>query len=375
MSKVFNLNSDNKGFSGNEPFVGFDPGNSDWAFNPDSSADPLHTMHELMAVALIARFPNVRRILDVGSGVGSLAFYLRQHNPDLEVYTFDGYERSMESPFINPDYHIVGRTDEVYKIADEEGNILKFDLIVSFEHLEHIQEKNLQTWFNNIYRHSIPGHTVIFFMACTDDYGAPELHCNAKSPDWWNSFIRSQINLGFPQSSEIIVDLYQAALSYNYSLVERSWGYWYSRFKDSITFCRQVRKIGTVWTNGCFDVLHRGHIEMLNYAASLGHKLYVGIDSDAKVKLDKGNDRPFHSQEDRKFLLESLQCVDEVVVFNTAQELEDQVKKLEPRYLVVGGDWKDKPVIGSEHAAEVKFFDRIPGHSTTAILEKNENIR
>ena len=370
MPKIFNTSLKNKGFSGKEKFIGFSPQNSDWAFSENSHLDALHTMHELMAIALIARFPEVIKILDVGSGVGSLAYYLRQHKPELEVYTFDGYERSLESPFIDPDYHIVGRTDEEYNLVDENGETLKFDLVISFEHLEHIQECNLQLWFDNVYKHSTPGHTTLFFMACMDDYGMPDLHCNAQDADWWNAFVRSQINLGFPLSSEIINDLYNAALSHNYSLVENSWGHWYSRFKDSITFCRQVRKVGSIWTNGCFDVLHRGHIEMLKYASSLGNKLYVGIDSDEKVKKDKGPTRPVNSQQDRKFMLESLSCVDEVVVFNSSQELESCIEKLQPEYLVVGGDWKGKTVVGAIHAQEVQFFDRIEGYSTTGILER-----
>ena len=76
----------------------------------------------------------------------------------------------------------------------------------------------------------------------------------------------------------------------------------------------------TIWVNGCFDVLHRGHLELLRYAKSCGDKLIVGIDSDAKVKRDKGNDRPFNSQEDRKFMLESIRYVDRVLVFETASE-------------------------------------------------------
>ena len=71
-----------------------------------------------------------------------------------------------------------------------------------------------------------------------------------------------------------------------------------------------------VWVNGCFDVLHRGHFEMLKYAKSFGDYLMVGIDSDQKVKKDKGNDRPFNSADDRKFALESIRHVDKVLIFN-----------------------------------------------------------
>ena len=72
-----------------------------------------------------------------------------------------------------------------------------------------------------------------------------------------------------------------------------------------------------IWTNGCFDILHRGHMEMFKHAKLLGHKLIVGIDSDNKVKKDKGEDRPINNQYDRKYFLESIKWIDEVIIFNT----------------------------------------------------------
>ena len=71
-----------------------------------------------------------------------------------------------------------------------------------------------------------------------------------------------------------------------------------------------------IWTNGCFDVLHRGHIELFKYAKSLGTKLYVGIDSDEKIKKDKGNSRPYNNLDDRYFLLESIKYIDKIFVFD-----------------------------------------------------------
>jgi D-beta-D-heptose 7-phosphate kinase/D-beta-D-heptose 1-phosphate adenosyltransferase len=85
----------------------------------------------------------------------------------------------------------------------------------------------------------------------------------------------------------------------------------------------QTTKI--IWTNGCFDVLHRGHIELLKYAKSLGDWLVVGIDTDERVKNSKGESRPFNNIEDRVAMLESIKYVDEVVVFDTDCELEDKV--------------------------------------------------
>ena len=76
-----------------------------------------------------------------------------------------------------------------------------------------------------------------------------------------------------------------------------------------------------IWSNGCYDILHRGHLELLKYARSLGDKLIVGIDSDQKVRNSKGEGRPVNKEDDRKFFLESLRYVDEVVIFDTVEEL------------------------------------------------------
>ena len=84
----------------------------------------------------------------------------------------------------------------------------------------------------------------------------------------------------------------------------------------------------TVWTNGCFDVLHRGHIELFRYARSLGDRLIVGIDSDEKVKKDKGASRPYNNVEDRKFILQSIKYVDEVIVFSSRKELEMTLQQI-----------------------------------------------
>ncbi len=124
-----------------------------------------------------------------------------------------------------------------------------------------------------------------------------------------------------------------------------------------------------VFVNGCFDLLTSAHLELLNYAKSQGDVLYVGIDSDTRVKQLKGPTRPIHSQEDRKFLLENLKAVDQVFIFHTEDELTGLVKSIEPDIMIVGSDWKDKSVIGSQHAAELKFFDRIDGYSTTQIIQ------
>lgn len=128
-----------------------------------------------------------------------------------------------------------------------------------------------------------------------------------------------------------------------------------------------------VWTNGTFDVLHVGHLKLLEYAASFG-ELTVGIDSDKRVKELKGLDRPFNNTLDRKYFLESIKFVHNVVVFNSREELINMVKEFEPDYMVIGSDYIDKPVYGSEYAKELLFFDKLEQYSTTTILSYEKDI-
>ena len=126
-----------------------------------------------------------------------------------------------------------------------------------------------------------------------------------------------------------------------------------------------------IWTNGCFDILHRGHIEMFQYANSLGDSLIVGLDTDARVREKKGESRPVNRLEDRSYVISALECVDAVVSFGSDQELIDHIQRLQPDVMVVGSDWRGKKVVGSEYAGEVRFFDRIGDYSTTNILERS----
>lgn len=127
-----------------------------------------------------------------------------------------------------------------------------------------------------------------------------------------------------------------------------------------------------VWTNGCFDILHIGHIELFKYAKQQGTKLYVGIDSDEKVKRDKGENRPFNTLNDRVGFLKAIKYIDKVFPFNSTKHLEETIKNIVPDVMVIGGDWKGKTVIGAQYTKELKFFDRIPGYSTTKILESKQ---
>jgi rfaE bifunctional protein nucleotidyltransferase chain/domain len=124
-----------------------------------------------------------------------------------------------------------------------------------------------------------------------------------------------------------------------------------------------------IFVNGTFDVLHPGHLDLLNYAKSLGDFLLVAIDSDDRVASKKGLDRPFNPQYNRMKLLQNLKAVDEVVIFDTDQELTQTVKILRPDIMIVGSDYKDKTVIGSEYARELRFYTRSTPYSSTQILE------
>ena len=122
-----------------------------------------------------------------------------------------------------------------------------------------------------------------------------------------------------------------------------------------------------VWTNGCFDILHRGHIELFKFCKEQGDRLVVGIDADERVKENKGRDRPFNNEEDRLFFLESIKYIDKVVMFSTDEELEQRLIENNIDILVVGSDWKGKRVVGQQKVNKVLFFDRIGTYSTTSL--------
>ena len=124
-----------------------------------------------------------------------------------------------------------------------------------------------------------------------------------------------------------------------------------------------------VFVNGTFDLLHRGHLELLNYAKSLGDRVYVAIDTDRRVSEKKGPTRPIYNQEERKFFLENVKFVDKVFFFDSDLELESIINFIQPDLMVVGSDWRGKSVIGSRYAAELIFFDRIGDYATTKTVQ------
>ena len=124
----------------------------------------------------------------------------------------------------------------------------------------------------------------------------------------------------------------------------------------------------SVFVNGTFDILHLGHLALLNYAKSLGDKLFVAIDSDERVKQLKGPTRPIYDVFQRKTMLLNLKAVDEVEVFSSDEELEMWIKQINPSIMVVGSDWRNKTVIGSQYAKRLEFFERIDEYSSTKTI-------
>lgn len=133
-----------------------------------------------------------------------------------------------------------------------------------------------------------------------------------------------------------------------------------------------MKNFNTVWVNGTMDVLHYGHIQLLKYAKSLGDTLIVGIDSDKRVKELKGDTRPVNNAMIRGQFLEAISGVALVVEFDTNEELENWIKELQVDIIVVGDEYINKRVIGSEYVKEVKYFKKLNGYSTTEILNNHK---
>ena len=123
-----------------------------------------------------------------------------------------------------------------------------------------------------------------------------------------------------------------------------------------------------IWINGCFDILHVGHLRLLEHAKSRGDFLTVGIDSDDRVKELKGKDRPINNEFLRTEMLEAIKWVDNVVVFSSDKELE-QLIQLTSDLMIIGSDYKNKRIVGSQYS-KVEFFDRIDDYSTTNLVKR-----
>ncbi len=130
-----------------------------------------------------------------------------------------------------------------------------------------------------------------------------------------------------------------------------------------------------VFTNGCFDLLHVGHVRYLNEACALGDLLIVGINSDNSVKVLKGPTRPIQNENDRAEILASLKSVQHTILFNEETPLE-LIRKIKPDILVKGGDWTVDQIVGSDfvlqNGGKVLSLQFVDGKSTTKIIEKSK---
>lgn len=127
-----------------------------------------------------------------------------------------------------------------------------------------------------------------------------------------------------------------------------------------------------IWVNGCFDIIHPGHLELLSYAKSLGDILIIGIDSDTRVNKLKGNNRPINNQVDRKKILEAIRYVDVVFIFDDEIEMCDMLIKNSVDLIVIGDEYIGRKITGAD-LCEVNFFKKIPEFSTTSIINKINN--
>ena len=129
-----------------------------------------------------------------------------------------------------------------------------------------------------------------------------------------------------------------------------------------------------VVVNGTFDIIHLGHLRLLQYARSFPNSyVLVLIDSDRRVRQLKGANRPVNTEYERCSMLFALKCVDRVETFDTDQELVDLIKGFDPDVMVKGSDYRGQPIIGAEYCKEIKFYDRFKHYSTTNKIQDIAN--
>ena len=129
-----------------------------------------------------------------------------------------------------------------------------------------------------------------------------------------------------------------------------------------------------VWTNGTFDILHPGHIELFKVARALGDKVIVATDTDEKIKADKGDHKPVNDLCYRVAMLEAIKYIDVVHTFGSRQELEDLIQLYEPDILLLGDDWRDGEVVGWEYAGETRFLPRVGGYASSNTIERIKKL-
>jgi rfaE bifunctional protein nucleotidyltransferase chain/domain len=151
-----------------------------------------------------------------------------------------------------------------------------------------------------------------------------------------------------------------------------------TQIEEKVNFRKHTKHFSTkiIFTNGCFDVLHLGHIEYLAKAKEYGDFLIVGLNSDESVRKLKGETRPINDELSRATILASLSFIDAVVIFNE-ETPEKLIKTIRPDILVKGGDYTEENIVGSEfvrsYDGDVKIIDLVDGYSSTNIINKLKN--
>jgi len=141
--------------------------------------------------------------------------------------------------------------------------------------------------------------------------------------------------------------------------------------KDIVLKLKKEKKT-IVFTNGCFDLLHPGHIKILKKAKQLGDVLILGLNSDFSIKRLKGKSRPILNQNARLEILSAISYIDYIVLFNQTTPL-NLIKMIKPDYLVKGGDYKEDEIVGREYAKKIVRVNLYKGYSTSKIIEKIKN--
>ncbi len=157
------------------------------------------------------------------------------------------------------------------------------------------------------------------------------------------------------------LNIIQSKILFDRSKIENTLAVW--RFKN--------QKV--IFTNGCFDIIHRGHIEYLAKAASLGDQLVIGLNTNASVKRLKGTQRPIQDENTRALVLASFSFVSKVILFDEDTPIE-LIRLVQPDVLVKGGDYKPENIVGYDivtaRGGEVVTIELVQGHSTTSIINK-----
>lgn len=205
--KVYQTNEINKGIfvkEVNESFSlqeqvesgywGYRHGDALW-FEEDK-----HITYRKLAQRIVEKYPNVKNILEIGCGAGSMSNHIRDLNQNVNVITLDGNQETINSPYIKKEHHFIVLTDSDYFLKDENQEIIKFDLILSFEHFEHIHPDRFDCFLENIKRHS-KKETIIIATASTWAEGRD--HCNVKTKEEWDSYLDSK---GFDMIDDKIIN-------------------------------------------------------------------------------------------------------------------------------------------------------------------------